>query len=207
MISDGKSVDSEAELRDHVARLKSDLAAARAHSAELIAERDLLREAYRQLELQVQLQRRRLFVAKAERIDTQQLEIEFAATLAKLNEIAATLRRTCSSSSVRSTARTRTTRRNARRPDVATCVTRICRRNASYLSIRCATQVRRVPSRRWAQGRIRPGQEGMITGDAGSSRCVRCRRDARSGRRHPDRSRSPGTRRRTHRSRCRCRDR
>ena len=91
MISEATPVDSEAELRDRVARLESDLAAARAHSANLIAERDLLREAYRQLELQVQLQRRRLFVAKAERIDTQQLEIEFAATLAKLNEIAATL--------------------------------------------------------------------------------------------------------------------
>ena len=91
MISEAKPVDREAELRDRVARLESDLAAARAHSANLIAERVLLREAYRQLELQVQLQRRRLFVAKAERIDTQQLEIECAATLAKLNEIAATL--------------------------------------------------------------------------------------------------------------------
>ena len=91
MISEAIPVDSEAELRDRVARLESDLAAARAHSANLIAERDLPREAYRRLELQVQLQRRRLFVATAERIDTQQLEIEFAATLAKLNEIAAML--------------------------------------------------------------------------------------------------------------------
>jgi transposase len=50
-----------------------------------------LRDAYRHLELQVELQRRRLFVAKAERIDTAQLELEFAATLAKLNEIAGQL--------------------------------------------------------------------------------------------------------------------
>jgi transposase len=91
VISEAKPVDSEAELRDRVVRLEAELAAAQARSTELIAERDLLREAYHQLELQVQLQRRRLFVAKAERIDTEQLEIEFAATLAKLNELAAQL--------------------------------------------------------------------------------------------------------------------
>jgi transposase len=91
VISEAKPVDSEAELRNRVARLEADLAASHVRSAELTAERDLLREAYRQLELQVQLQRRRLFVAKAERIDTKQLEIEFAATLAKLNELAAQL--------------------------------------------------------------------------------------------------------------------
>lgn len=91
MIGNAKSLDSETLLRDRVATLEAELAAAKTQAAELLAERDRLREAYRHLELQVELQRRRLFVAKAERIDTQQLEIEFAATLAKLNEIAGQL--------------------------------------------------------------------------------------------------------------------
>jgi transposase len=91
VIGDAKSLDSEALLRDRVATLEAELAATRLRADELLAERDRLREAYRHLELQVELQRRRLFVAKAERIDTEQLELEFAATLAKLNEIAGKL--------------------------------------------------------------------------------------------------------------------
>ena len=91
MIGDATSLHSEALLRDRVAILEAELAASKTHAAELLAERDRLREAYRHLELQVELQRRRLFVAKAERIDTDQLELEFAATLAKLNEIAGQL--------------------------------------------------------------------------------------------------------------------
>lgn len=91
MIGDATSLDSEALLRDRVASLEAELATAKLQTAELLAERDRLREAYRHLELQVELQRRRLFVAKAERIDTEQLELEFAATLAKLNEIAGQL--------------------------------------------------------------------------------------------------------------------
>ena len=91
MIGDATSLDREARLRDRVATLEAELAASKLHAAELLAERDRLREAYRHLELQVELQRRRLFVAKAERIDTEQLELEFAATLAKLNEIAGQL--------------------------------------------------------------------------------------------------------------------
>lgn len=51
------------------------------------AERDRLREAYDALTREVELAKRRLLVAKAERIDTTQLELEFAATLAKLDEL------------------------------------------------------------------------------------------------------------------------
>ena len=51
------------------------------------AERDRLREAYDALTREVELARRRLIVAKAERVDTAQLELEFAATLAKLDEL------------------------------------------------------------------------------------------------------------------------
>jgi len=88
VIGNATSVGGEARLRDRVAALEAELAATKLRADELMAERDRLREAYRHLELQLELQRRRLFVAKAERIDTKQLELEFAATLAKLNKIA-----------------------------------------------------------------------------------------------------------------------
>ena len=52
------------------------------------AERDKLRHAYEQLKGQLELLRRRIFLAKAERIDTEQLEIEFAETKAKLDLLA-----------------------------------------------------------------------------------------------------------------------
>lgn len=52
------------------------------------AERDKLRRAYEQLKAHLELLRRRIFVAKAERIDTAQLEIEFAETTAKLAKLA-----------------------------------------------------------------------------------------------------------------------
>lgn len=51
------------------------------------AERDRLREAYEALTREVELARRRLIVAKAERVDTAQLELEFASTLAKLDAL------------------------------------------------------------------------------------------------------------------------
>ena len=56
--------------------------------ASVTAERDKLRHAYEQLKGQLELLRRRIFLAKAERIDTQQLEIEFAETKAKLDKLA-----------------------------------------------------------------------------------------------------------------------
>jgi transposase len=52
-----------------------------------VAERDRLREAYRHLQLEVELARRRLVVAKAERVDTAQLQLEFAAKLAALDAL------------------------------------------------------------------------------------------------------------------------
>ena len=55
------------------------------------AERDKLRHAYEQLKAQLELLRRRIFLAKAERIDTEQLEIEFAETQAKLVKLATEL--------------------------------------------------------------------------------------------------------------------
>jgi transposase len=53
-------------------------------AGELTAERDRLRKAYRELQLELELLRRRIFVAKAERVDSAQLELEFASKLAEL---------------------------------------------------------------------------------------------------------------------------
>lgn len=52
------------------------------------AERDRLRDAYEALKIQVELAHRRLVIAKAERVDTTQLELEFAAKLAELDQLA-----------------------------------------------------------------------------------------------------------------------
>ncbi len=54
-------------------------------------ERDNLRRAWEQLKAHHELLKRRIFVAKAERIDTAQLEIEFAETTAKLAKMASEL--------------------------------------------------------------------------------------------------------------------
>ena len=59
--------------------------------ATVTAERDKLRHAYEQLKAQLELLRRRIFLAKAERIDTEQLELEFAETQAKLVKLATEL--------------------------------------------------------------------------------------------------------------------
>jgi transposase len=56
--------------------------------AKVTAERDKLRRAYEQLKEQLELLRRRIFVAKAERGDATQLELEFAQTKAKLDALA-----------------------------------------------------------------------------------------------------------------------
>ena len=53
-------------------------------------ERDLLRGSHERLRLELELLKRRLFVAKAERIDTAQLEMEFAEKLRQLDALAGT---------------------------------------------------------------------------------------------------------------------
>jgi transposase len=90
MIEDRSTATSDA-LAARVAELEAALAAERARADEAIAERDRLREGHRQLQLEVELMRRRLVVAKAERVDTQQLELEFAAKLRELDLLAGRL--------------------------------------------------------------------------------------------------------------------
>ena len=86
-MSESTTTSASDALLDRLARLESELAAERARADEAVAERDRLREAYRHLQLEVELMRRRLVVAKAERIDTAQLELEFAAKLAALDAL------------------------------------------------------------------------------------------------------------------------
>lgn len=94
---DGVAVEaapqSEAEqaLRDRVAALEAALAATKSELSAVTAERNKLRRAYELAKGELELLRRRLFVAKAERIDTTQLEIEFAETKAKLDRLARAL--------------------------------------------------------------------------------------------------------------------
>lgn len=95
-MGDASTIDAAAAAR--IAQLEAALVArdaaleaAHARQTALIAERDRLREAYQQLQIEVELMRRRLFVAKAERIDTAQLELEFAGKLAQLDALAGQL--------------------------------------------------------------------------------------------------------------------
>jgi transposase len=58
---------------------------------ELTRERDALRASFERLRLELELLKRRIYVAKAERVDTHQLEMEFAEKLAALTQLDAQL--------------------------------------------------------------------------------------------------------------------
>lgn len=85
----------EQELEALVRRMQSELAAAadklnvtNDKLASITSERDNLRRAYRQLMDQFELLKRRIFLAKAERVDATQLELEFEKTKKKLDALA-----------------------------------------------------------------------------------------------------------------------
>lgn len=78
----------EQELEALVRRMQSELAATSNQLTAVITERDNLRRAYRQLMEQFELLRRRIFIAKAERVDSTQLELEFARTKQQLDALA-----------------------------------------------------------------------------------------------------------------------
>ena len=85
----------EQELEALVRRMQGELAAtteklsaATSKIASITSERDNLRRAYRQLMEQFDLLRRRIFIAKAERVDATQLELEFEQTKKKLDALA-----------------------------------------------------------------------------------------------------------------------
>ena len=78
-------------LRDQVGALEAALLKEQQRSAALQQERDRLRSAYEQLKQELELLKRRLFVAKSERVCTAQLELQFAATQAALSALESSL--------------------------------------------------------------------------------------------------------------------
>jgi transposase len=74
-----------------LAALQAERAAFAQRIAELEKERDNLRASHERLREELDLFKRRLFIAKAERADTEQLKLEFAEKLRKLDELAGTL--------------------------------------------------------------------------------------------------------------------
>jgi transposase len=96
--SESRESESNEALRRRIAELEAALATTTStltttttKLSEVVSERDRLRRAYDQLREQMDLMRRRLFVAKAERVDVQQLEMEFAEKKAELEALAAAL--------------------------------------------------------------------------------------------------------------------
>ncbi len=89
MTTTATSASDERDRR--IAALEAELAASKTKLAAVTSERDKLRRAYEQLKEEFELVRRRLYVAKAERVDTRQLEIEFAEKKAALAVLAASL--------------------------------------------------------------------------------------------------------------------
>lgn len=72
-------------------RFDRELARSRDTISLLECERDALRASHERLRLELELLKRRLFIAKAERVDTQQLELEFASKMRELETLAGTL--------------------------------------------------------------------------------------------------------------------
>lgn len=83
------------ELERQLEQERTAAAAARSAAAqritELESERDNLRAAYERLREELELWKRRLFIAKAERVDTKQLALEFADKMRQLEALAGTL--------------------------------------------------------------------------------------------------------------------
>jgi transposase len=77
-----------AQMQGQLAATGAQLAATSKQLAGVVTERDNLRRAYRQLMEQFELLRRRLFIAKAERADATQLELEFEKTKRQLDALA-----------------------------------------------------------------------------------------------------------------------
>jgi transposase len=85
------ALPSDETMRKRITELEATLAATTTTLARVTAERDKLRRAYEQVKEQLEMLRRRIFLAKAERIDVQQLELEFAAKKAQLERLASQL--------------------------------------------------------------------------------------------------------------------
>src|SRR5258708_29351993 len=86
-----KKPGSAKAMAARIAALEAELAAERGRVAELTRERDTLRASYDRLRVALELLQRRIVVGKAERVDTAQLELEFATKLAALDALSAKL--------------------------------------------------------------------------------------------------------------------
>ena len=83
--------ERDAKLAERDAKLaarEAELAQQSAQISELTCERNHLRRAYEQVKEELLLVKRRLFIAKAERVDTTQLELEFAELSKQLDALA-----------------------------------------------------------------------------------------------------------------------
>ena len=74
-----------------IAQLRAELAASQVTIRELEAQRDAFRAAYERTRLELELLKRKIFVATAERVDTTKLELEFKEKLQALEALAGTL--------------------------------------------------------------------------------------------------------------------
>lgn len=83
-----------ARMHAELALKSTELARTTSKLAQVTSERDKLKRAYAQLAEHLELLRRRIFVAKAERIDHRQLELEFHETKKKLDELSSALENT-----------------------------------------------------------------------------------------------------------------
>jgi len=83
-VSESATTSTDTSLASRIADLEAQVAA-------LTKERDQLRASHERLRVELEMLKRRIFVAKAERVDTTQLEIEFAEKLRQLDTLAGTL--------------------------------------------------------------------------------------------------------------------
>lgn len=88
-MSERMTTATVAEVR--IAELEAALAVANSKLVAMTKERDALRAAHARLREELELLKRRIFLAKAERVDTAQLEMEFAEKLRQLDTLAGTL--------------------------------------------------------------------------------------------------------------------
>jgi predicted nuclease with TOPRIM domain len=123
MVETAATGEQESALRRRIDELEARL-------EKVTAERDKLRHAYEQLKGHLELIRRRIFVAQAERIDTQQLELEFAETQAKLAAMAKVLAGEGTDAAPASSDTSRRCRVGNSRGAVATSATSSCRKSA-----------------------------------------------------------------------------
>ncbi len=90
MVMVADTPDELAELRRQLAALQAENQGLQAKVQEAIAQRNVFRDAYERVRFELELLKRRIFVAKAERVDTAQLELEFADKLKELEQLAGT---------------------------------------------------------------------------------------------------------------------